>query len=292
MRRQARVLILFITLASIMLFSSPIFAQENFSQKSEIETLLKQIEYRHYRWIAFRADVMLFFVAPGNTQQTMCGGELLYQRLDERMLLSCYDSARNLVFVFRTLDRRFDLYFPSQNILYHGSVFDLEDSPEVESHLKLIDLYHALKPSMFDPQKTEVETVSDIKIGLNVYEDNGDERYLSRKIYMTPAGDVAGEIFFDPKGRPSTEIQRHDFKEIKESVGSFKSIYFPKKITIISPETGKNTAIFFNKVTPLDSIDAYQFLLRIHKGTKEVFLDEVDSRFSSIKATEPLKARP
>ena len=43
--------------------------------------------------------------------------------------------------------------------------------------------------------------------------------------------------------------------------------------------SGKNTAIFFNKVKPLDAIDSYQFLLRIRKGTKEVFLKEVDPRF-------------
>jgi hypothetical protein len=101
---------------------------------------------------------------------------------------------------------------------------------------------------------------------------------------------VVGELFFDPEDRTLTDIQRHDFREIEERVGSFKSVYFPKKVTIVSPETGKNTAIFYGKVTHLDSIDAYQFLLRIQKGTKEVFLDEVDPRFSLMGAAEPSAA--
>ena len=60
------------------------------SGAADLDTILKQIENRHYRWVAFRSDVILFFVSPGNTGQAMCGGELIYERLDERMLLTCH----------------------------------------------------------------------------------------------------------------------------------------------------------------------------------------------------------
>lgn len=283
MSRRIRLFIILAALVPVLLFSFHSFAKE--PAPKTLETVLKQIEYRHYRWVAFRADTILFFVAPGSTRQAMCGGELLYNRLDERMLLSCYDSSRNLVFVFRTLDRRFDLYIPSQNTLYHGSVFDLESSPEVESHLKPIDLYRALKTSMFDPRHTELDLTGGIKVVLNVFGDKNGEPYLSRKAYVTPEGDVIGELFFDSDAQVLTEIQRHDFQEFHERVGSFKSVFFPKKVTIISPETGKNTVIFFNKIKALDSIETYQFLLRIPQGTKEVFLKEVDPRFS-LRAVE------
>lgn len=290
MGRHFRSFFLFVLVAGALLLPSRVLAEKPVA-KPPLDTVLKQIEYRHYRWVAFRADVILFLVAPNNTQQGMCGGELLYNRLDERMLLSCYDSTGNLVFIFRTLDRRFDLYIPGQNTLYHGSIFDLEDSPEIDSHLKLIDLYRALKPGMFDPKRTEVDSATDVKIAVNVFGERDGRPYLSRRAYLTPVGDVVGELFFDPDGQVMTEIQRYDFQKINARVGSFKSVYFPKKVTIVSPGSGKNTAIFFNRIKPLDSIETYQFLLRIPKGTKEVFLKEVDPRFSKMALEAEQSAR-
>ena len=250
------------------------------SSAPALETLLKQIENRHYRWVAFRADVVLFFVAPGANGQAMCGGEPIYERLQERMLLSCQDSEENTVFVFRTLDRLFDLYIPSQNTLYHGSIFDLEDSPDVESHLKMMDLYRALKPGMFDPNRSQVESSSGVSISLNIFSGPENGAPLSRKIYLTPQGDVLGELFFDQSGQVVTEIQRYDFREIPSRSGGFETVIFPKKVTVVSPRTGRNTAIFFSNIKPLDTVNSYQFLLRIPKGTREVYLREVDPRFA------------
>jgi hypothetical protein len=277
-RRLARLVLVPLSFFSVILLH-PFPSRAVDTPSPALEALLKQVENRNFRWIAIRADVILFFVAPGTTRQAMCGGELVYQRLDERMLLSCHDQEKNPVFIFRTMDRRFDLYVPSQNTLYHGSVFDLEDSPEVESHLKPLDLFRALKPGMFDPKRTEVDNSSGISVSLNVFAENDRQRFLSRKAYLTPAGDVVGELFFDPEGQTMTEIQRYDFREIS-SDGGFGPIIFPKKVTIVSPQTGKNTAIFLNNVKALDSATSYQFLLRIPKGTNEVFLREIDPKFT------------
>ncbi|MFA5159440.1 MAG: hypothetical protein WC484_02925 [Candidatus Omnitrophota bacterium] len=252
------------------------------TSNAELESILQKIESRHYRWIAIRADVLLFFAKTGDPN-AMCGGELLYQRLDERMLLTCVDTQQELMFVFRTLDRRFDLYLPAQNTVYHGSIFDLEDSPDIESHLKARDLYRALKPMAADPRRTKIERANSAITSLDVYGRSDDKEAIVRKLYLTPEGDVRGELFYNSEGRPVTEIQRYDFRELRGHVGSYDSIIFPKKITITSPETKKGSAIFFTRVMALDTIDPLEFILRVPPGTKEIFLDEKNPRYQSSK---------
>jgi hypothetical protein len=249
---------------------------------AELEGVLRKIESRHYRWIAIRADVFLFFAKAGDPN-AMCGGELLYQRLDERMLLTCVDVQQELLFIFRTLDRRFDLYLPAQKTVYHGSIFDLEDSPDIESHLKARDLYRALKPLAVDPRRAKIERTNSAITSLDVYGRNEKEGALVRKLYLTPEGDVRGELFYNAEGHPVTEIQRYDFREIPGHAGSYGSIIFPKKITILSPETKKGSAIFFSQVTALDTVDPLEFVLRVPPGTKEVFLEEKDTRYQRPK---------
>ncbi|MFH0984806.1 MAG: hypothetical protein V1882_04655 [Candidatus Omnitrophota bacterium] len=255
------------------------------ASSAELEGVLRKIESRHYRWIAIRADVLLFFAKAGDPN-AMCGGELLYQRLDERMFLTCVDAKQELLFVFRTSDRRFDLYLPGQNKVYHGSIFDMEDSPDIESHLKARDLYRALKPTAVDPRRTQIERTNSAITSLDVYGRNDSEKLLVRKLYLTPEGDVRGELFYDPKGRPVTEIQRYDFRELRGRSGLYDSVIFPKKITILSPETKKGSAIFFTNVTALDTADPLDFILRVPPGTQEIFLDEKDPRFQRSKSSE------
>ncbi len=250
------------------------------SDTGALETILRKIEARHYRWVAIRAEVLLFFAVSGNSR-AMCGGELLYQRLDERIFLPCVDPQKNLVFVFRSLDRRFDLYLPSQRTAYHGSVFDMENSPEIESHLKPRDLYRALKPSAFDPERTVIERDDPVNITLLVYDRRSGDRSLQRKLYLTPEGDVLGELYYGAAGQLLTQIHRYDFREIPARVSSYRSVFFPKKITIVSPESQKGSALFFAKVKPLDSLDPLEFILRVPLGTKEVFLDEKNPFFAS-----------
>ena len=262
---------LLLFLASALL-TSTVFAAKA-APSAELEGILQKIESRNYRWIAIRSGVLVFF-AGANNAQAMCGGELLYQRLDERMLLSCVDTRGDLVFGFRTLDRRFDLYLPSQNTIYHGSIFDLESSPDIESHLKARDLYRALKPLAVDPRRAKIERDNSAITCLKVFNTKDGKDILARKLFLNPEGDVRGEVYYDAAGRSATEIQRYDFLEIPGQAGSFRSIIYPKKITIISPEIKKGTALFFSKVKALDTIDPLEFLLRVPPGTKELFLDE------------------
>ena len=275
----------FLLTALFLFLSSPTpFSWAETAPNLELEGILQKIESRHYRWIGIRADVLFFFAGAGNSN-AMCGGELLYQRLDERMILVCANTQKELAFVFRAFDRRFDLYLPSQKTVYHGSIFDLEDSPDIESHLKARDLYRALKPMTVDPRRTKVERANSLVTNLDVYSRNGAEGTILRRLYVTPEGDVRGEIYYGENGRSVTEIQRYDFKEFRGRAGIYDAIIFPKKITIISPETQKGSAVFFSKVTALDTIDPLDFILRIPPGTKEVFLEEKDPRRQASKAS-------
>jgi hypothetical protein len=267
------------------------FTQAEPAQSSELEGILQKIESRHYRWIAIRADVLLFFAKAGDPN-AMCGGELLYQRLDEHMFLTCVNARQELMFVFRSLDRRFDLYLPAQNTVYHGSVFDLEDSPDIESHLKARDLYRALKPMAVDPRRAKVERSNSAITSLDVYGRGDNAGTIVRKLYLTPEGDVRGELFYDSNKRPVTEIQRYDFREFQGQAGAYDSIVFPKKITIASPETKKGSAIFFTRVTALDAINPLDFVLRVPPGTKEIFLDEKDPRFQHSKTAATTRDPP
>lgn len=282
----------FFIVLCLSLLSFPFVSRAETAPSAELEDILQKIESRHYRWIAIRADVLLFFAKTGNPN-AMCGGELLYQRLEERMFLTCVDARQELLFIFRTFDRRFDLYLPAQNTVYHGSIFDMEDSPDIESHLKARDLYRALKPLAVDPRRTKIERTNSVITSLDVYGRNEGESSLVRKLYLAPEGDVRGEIFYDPDKRPVTEIQRYDFREIRGRAGAYDSIIFPKKVTIMSPETKKGSAIFFSRVKALDTVDLLDFILRTPPGTKEVFLDEKDPRFQSSKAlAENLAPKP
>lgn len=255
----------------------------------ELETILQRIESRHYRWIAIRADVLLFFAKPGNPN-AVCDGQLLYQRLEERMLLSCVDARQELLFVFRTFDRRFDLYLPSQKTVYHGSIFDMEDSPEIESHLKARDLYRALKPTAVDPRRAQVERINSAITSLNVYSRDKNGEIPVRKLYLTPEGDVRGELFYNSKGQPVTEIRRYDFRKFRDWGGSHHSMLFPKKITVLSSETKKESALFFKRVTALDTLDPLEFILRLPPGIHEVFLKEKDPRLQNFKKAEKAAA--
>ncbi len=270
------------------------------SAPPEVEELLHKIASRHYRWVALRADILLFF-AGADHARAMCSGELLYHRLEERMFLSCVDTRDELVFAFRSFDRRFDLYLPSQQTVYHGTIFDLEDSPEIESHLQVRDLYRALKPLAVDPRRAKIDRANPALTSLDVYSQRDAKGALARKLYLSSEGDVLGEIFYDPKGRPETEIQRYDFREIPMRVGAFHSIIFPKKITILSSEKRKGSAIFFVALKALDDMDPMEFVLRVPQGTKEVFLDEKNPRFAartppppkpSVEAAKSVQSQP
>lgn len=284
---RARRSLFWVLFLSVFFFSRhSVFAETAPAPNTELDGILQKIDSRNYRWVAIRADTLLFFAVAGDSR-AMCGGELLYQRLEERMLLTCADAERELVFVFRTFDRRFDLYIPSQNTVYHGSIFDMEDSPEIESHLKARDLYRALKPLAVDPRRAKLERTNSLVTNIDVYGRGNAEGALARKLYLTPEGDVRGELFYSSEGKPVTEIQRYDFQKLPGRGHSSDPVIFPKKITIFSPATKKGSVIFFTRVKALDNINPLEFSLRAPYGAKEVFLEEKNTPVQRLQKPVP-----
>ena len=120
--------------------------------------VLEKIKTRNGYWNAYQGEVVLHFVTSEN-RQAVCEGTLTYQRLNEKMLLRCFNKAKQplvsrgspeesngqLLFILKTFDENYDLYQPATRAVYSGNIFDLENSRDIESHLKPLDLYRALK---------------------------------------------------------------------------------------------------------------------------------------------------
>ena len=173
--------------------------------------IVKKIETRRGNWIAMKADLHLYFLEGGH--RAACRAELAYQRLEERILLKGYNAKEELLFVFKTNDRNFEIYLPKQRKVYRGDIFTLEDSPDIESTLKPLDLYRALKPMAIPLPQTEIKNLEGGNISLRIMGMRQDKPYLARRILATKEGDVQVEIYYSFEEKPMTIIRRSNFKE-------------------------------------------------------------------------------
>jgi len=238
-----------------------------------LHSLVTKIQERHYRWVSLRADLTLQFGTP-DQHFASCRGELLYERLNEKLLLRCFGKNDRLVFIFRTFDRQFDLYLPGQNKIYHGNIFDLEDSPNIESHLKPLDLYKALKPLSFDVKRTEIEGEDKSRVSLKIFKRKVGGTYLSRSLLVDKKrGDVLKEVYFTPEEKPQLEIKRSNFKKFPfKEKGIRDFIYFPTMITIVSHEASKKSSLLLKTVKPLHARDKIHWILQLPEGIEHVYL--------------------
>lgn len=238
-----------------------------------IESILKKIDVRHSEWISIRANLTIYFSSK-NDVKASCNGKLLYNRLDEKILLKCSDVKDQLVFVFKAADSEFDLYIPEKKTIFKSTIFDLENSPEIESHLKPLDLYRALKPMTFDPKRTDIEKKhSSLGETLYVYGKNLEKRYLSRSLIVTEKGEVLEEIYYSFNEIPITKIERFAFEKIfAEEANSKISFFFPKKIKVQSIPENKTSVFIFEKVTPLFSFKKEDWEFTPSSDTKTVVL--------------------
>ena len=222
-----------------------------------IENLLHKIETRQGGWIAMKARLRLSMTAAEN-EKGACEGELLYQRLDEKILLTCSDPKGKTLFVLKTSDRLFELYLAAAKRIYCGTIFQLEDSPEIESHLKVLDLYRALKPLTFLALKARVQERGKDLVAL-VIQSSEEGKAGTRKIFATDRGDVLREIYEAPNAERATFIERFDFTPLPAAAGDAK-IIFPRRIEVreVSKDLTKDfreTRIVFASVHFLPSIE-------------------------------------
>jgi hypothetical protein len=209
---------------ALLLASVPTAAVATENGASE---MIRKVEMRRGLWVNLQATLQMDFATPKG-KKASCRADLLYDRLDEKILLKGFAGNNELLFVFRTDDRFFDLYLPRQNAVFSGTIFDLEDSPEIHSHLKALDLYRSLKPMALPAEKTRVSREQGL-VRLEITDAKGRRE---RALFANKDGDTLREIYYRRDGTPRTLIERSDFTLVKKSKADTFS--FPRVIRIES----------------------------------------------------------
>ncbi|MDD5671666.1 MAG: hypothetical protein PHN49_08510, partial [Candidatus Omnitrophica bacterium] len=235
--------------------------------------IIREIENRRGQWIAFKAEVQLNF---SRGQQTAsCNGEMVYNRLDEKLLLECSDSKKNVVFAFKAIDRDYQLYLPSRKTVFSGNVFELQDSPEIESHLKPLDLYRALKPLVIPAQNASIETVDQNSVTLRVLGENQRFIYLARRILANRQGDIMREIYYSFQGEPVVTIYRNKFQKSKlADYPNRKNIFYPKEVLIENGSSNRKTLLEFEDVKFYSFLAEQNWDLNVPADTQFIHLKE------------------
>jgi hypothetical protein len=254
-------------LSILLLVPALLFAQN--PPVPDIASLIQRIEARRGTWIGMRADVALEFTA-AKDRKAECKGKLLYHRLDERILLSCFDEKDQPVFYFKTDDSTFQLYLIAHKTLYQGSIFDLEASPQIQSHLRALDLYRSLKPGILTPAETSLKSGME-KNTVLVISRNGKK---VRELEVTAEGDALEESYFDGEEKLSSKIERGEWDEIK---GTKPQAVFPRRILISSSrgnssEELNQTSIAVEGAQFLPNIETAEFTIPLPQNIRKVVL--------------------
>lgn len=230
--------------------------------------VVRQIDNQRGAWISLRADLKLNFVSPSQ-KTASCRGELLYQRLDEKILLRGFNAQGQPLFVFRTMDRQFELYLPSRGTLYRGDIFDLDDSPDIESQLQPLEFYRALKPMAVPLEFSEIEAWNAGTAAVKIIREKHRVRYLARRLLVSKDGQVPLETYYSFEGKPEIEIRRSDYRAVKAGKEKFM---FPHSIAIHSRKNPFSTVLVFEKIQPNPVTDEKAWELAFLPGTQIVQL--------------------
>ena len=205
------------------------------------------MESRRGTWIGLKADISFEFLFPEG-RKAQCKGALAYQRLREKILLKGMNEKGELLFVFKTEDRDFEIFFPGENKSYRGNIFSLQDSPDIESALRPLDLYRALKPMIVQLGSAEIESRNDEGEHLAVRSEERETHPVTRRLSVTKEGDVPQEIYYSADGKPEVTIQRFEFKTIHPAMDPSATIVFPTEISLESPERHITVLMTFERL--------------------------------------------
>lgn len=202
---------------------------------------VKKMEDRRGYWTSLHGFLRMNFSTPQG-KSAQCRAELYYNRLEEEIILKGFRENKELLFIFRTHDRDFSLYLPKQKTEFQGTVFDMEDSPDIHSHLKALDLYRALKPGLLRPDNI---TAEEGEHGITMLKTQ--TVFTQRQVWVNVQGDALKEQY-GTGGKLKTEIERSAFKKI--SLEGKKDFYYPYEISIKStaPAGAQQTQLIFESV--------------------------------------------
>ena len=225
--------------------------------------------------IRFRIEIQF---TSSNGKQAVCQGNLVYHRLDEKILLQCYGTKQHRVFLLKTTDREFELYIPSHRTLYQGNIFALEDSPAIESHLRAWDLYRALKPMVIPSDNTAVASLEGGLTAVTVSR-MGENPGLARDIKVSSEGDILSEVYYGWNGSISLEIQRSEFEKTGIETSGVPAVY-PRNIQIISHKKTSaedkitETVFSFKNADFLADFAESDFKIPLPENTKVMVLED------------------
>ncbi len=251
---------------------------------SPVEALIRRMESRRGSWTAFKADISMQFVSPGK-KQASCEGTLVYHRLDEKILLQCFNAQGERLFAFQTNDREFELDLPALKTLFRGNIFDLEDSPDIESRLRALDLYRALKPLAVPFKNTKAESRPDRSSLLKVFREPGGK--LLRKIRLSPQGDALMELYYHPvSGKPVVSIHRSEFKQTEGTVFPFHLLI---KANSVQGDAGglAETVLDFKNLRFVPELSGQEFSYTPGEGTRVIEIGGLKTLKSAQAKNEP-----
>lgn len=243
---------------------------------SPLPGILQKIESRRGLWNGFSGTVDMRFLR-GEAPEAACRGDILYDRLNERMVIRCFNEESDLLFAFKTEDREFKLYLPGQNSVYEGNMFDAKYDPAIEMHVSPLDLYRALKPMMIPERSSEIERWGEDEIILKVYGQKYTAPYLARRVHASREGDVFKESYYSPAGDPVTAIYRSAFREFSGKDAWMENrFYYPEKIAIENESNGRATQLFFDDLRFFVDTGSENWELEIPKDVQVTVIPPVE----------------
>jgi len=241
-----------------------------------LDLIINKIDQRWSRWTALKADLTLNFEAE-QKDSASCRGELTYNRLDEKLLLHCFSNDDKLLFGFKSDDTEFELYLPTRDIIFTGNIFDLENSPDIESHLKPLDLYRALKPLAVPQKFSSIEGWNKKTVALKVFGRNHFEHYLSRRLVTSQKGDVFKETYYSFDEKPTVTIYRSNFQKYRIADSQYKKkVVYPQRIYIESESIDKRVDLIFDHIQFYSFLEKQDWSLTAPPTTPLINLSEKD----------------
>jgi len=232
------------------------------------------IYFKNKNWTPFAASIELSFYKNDELKST-CSGTLLFDPLKKKLLMECFGKLGQPVFVFRNDDLNFLLYLPSMRQAWQGDMFQLEYSPEFDSHLKPLDLYRAISPEAFSENQVVGAYGMSDGMELEIVKPYQATNYLARRIILDQRGQVKNETFLTPDGAELTVVVREGFKQLKNKWDAINStFYYAPETAVTHAETGDKTILKMTSVTLHESFPEDAWVISMPEDVPLNPLDE------------------